>query len=161
MKRALSSTLALSAVGLVALALSEGFTDKAVIPIPGDVPTIGFGATQGVKLGDTTTPERALRRLTLDIDQYERAVRQCANVPMLQSEYDRWVDMTYNIGAAAFCRSTMARELSAGNRVAACDGILLYKKAAGKDCSVPANRCMGLWKRRLEAHEGCMKDAAQ
>ena len=56
--------LALSAATLVGLALSEGYTDKAVIPVPGDRPTKGFGATfnpdgSAVRLGDTTTPPRA------------------------------------------------------------------------------------------------------
>jgi len=60
------ASLALSAAALVGLAGYEGFRDKAYIPVPGDVPTIGFGSTHGVKMGDTITPERALIRLLED-----------------------------------------------------------------------------------------------
>ena len=44
--------MVLSAAALVGLALHEGYSDKAIIPVKGDVPTIGFGTTGGVKMGD-------------------------------------------------------------------------------------------------------------
>lgn len=56
------AALTLSAAALVGIVLHEGYTDHAVIPVKGDVPTIGFGTTTGVKLGDTTTPPKALAR---------------------------------------------------------------------------------------------------
>ena len=56
------AALTLSAAALVGIVLHEGYTDRAVIPVKGDVPTIGFGTTTGVKLGDTTTPPKALAR---------------------------------------------------------------------------------------------------
>ena len=56
------AALTLSAAALVGIVLHEGYTDRAVIPVKGDVPTIGFGTTSGVKLGDTTTPPKALAR---------------------------------------------------------------------------------------------------
>ncbi|MBD3814505.1 MAG: lysozyme, partial [Betaproteobacteria bacterium] len=39
--------LTLSAAALVGIVLHEGYTDRAVIPVKGDVPTIGFGTTTG------------------------------------------------------------------------------------------------------------------
>ncbi len=39
------SALALSASALVGLALKEGYTDKAIQPLPGDKWTNGFGST--------------------------------------------------------------------------------------------------------------------
>ena len=50
--------LTLSASGFSAWKLNEGFTDHAVIPTKGDVPTIGHGSTRWedgtrVRLGDT------------------------------------------------------------------------------------------------------------
>jgi lysozyme len=155
--RIVAGGLALSAAGFIALVTQEGYTDKAIIPVKGDVPTVGFGQTKGVKLGDTTTPVRALIRFQDEIDDYEDAVRTCANVPMYQKEYDLYVDMTYNIGAGAFCKSTMAKRLNAGDYKGACDAILLYKYAGKNDCSVPNNKvCAGLWNRRLESHATCL-----
>jgi lysozyme len=42
MRRTLAG-LTLSATALVGIVLHEGYTDRAVIPVQGDVPTIGFG----------------------------------------------------------------------------------------------------------------------
>ena len=44
--RTFIGALALSAAGLIALVAHEGYTDKAVVPVPGDRPTVGFGSTQ-------------------------------------------------------------------------------------------------------------------
>lgn len=155
--RIIAAALSLSAAGFITLAVHEGYTDQAIIPIKGDVPTLGFGQTQGVKMGDTTTPIRALIRFKSEIDEYEGAIKRCANVPMQQAEYDLWVNLTYNIGGSAFCKSSMASRLREGDYKGACDAILLYKYAGGNDCSIPNNRvCPGLWKRRLEAHQTCL-----
>ena len=47
------AALSLSAAAFIGLVVHEGYTDRAVIPVTGDVPTIGFGTTGGVKMGDT------------------------------------------------------------------------------------------------------------
>ena len=53
MNRIQLAALTLSAATLVGIAVHEGYRDTAYIPVPGDVPTIGFGTTGGVKMGDT------------------------------------------------------------------------------------------------------------
>jgi len=53
------AALTLSAAALVGIVLHEGYTDRAVIPVKGDVPTIGFGTTTGVSWA---TPPRRRRR---------------------------------------------------------------------------------------------------
>ncbi len=60
--RSALAALALTASTLVGIALHEGYKEQAYIPVPGDVPTIGFGTTAGVRMGDRTTPERSLVR---------------------------------------------------------------------------------------------------
>lgn len=122
------AALALSAAGFVGIALNEGYTDKAVIPIPGDVPTLGFGTTGGVKLGDKTTPPAALARALQDVSKYEGAIKQCVRVPLHQYEYDVYVDFAYNIGAAAFCKSTLVKKLNAGDYAGACAEISRWVK---------------------------------
>ncbi len=56
------AALALSAIGFAGIVAHEGYSDKAIIPVPGDKPTIGFGTTEGVKAGDTITPPKAVIR---------------------------------------------------------------------------------------------------
>lgn len=122
------AALALSAAGFVGITLNEGYTDKAVIPIPGDVPTIGFGTTGGVKLGDRTTPPKALARALTDVSKFEGAVKKCVHVPLHQYEYDAYIDLAYNIGQTNFCGSTLVEKLNAGDYAGACAEISRWVK---------------------------------
>lgn len=148
--------LALSAAGLVGILLQEGYSDRAIIPVPGDVPTLGFGTTEGVKMGDRITPPRAVERALSDVQKYEGAIKQCVTVPVTQGEYDAFTSLAYNVGPGAFCRSTLVKKLNAGDYDGACDQILRWRFFQGKDCSDPAQRCSGLWKRRQHEYAQCM-----
>jgi lysozyme len=146
--------LALSAAGFIGIAVQEGYSDKAIIPVKGDVPTIGFGTTEGVKLGDITTPPKALSRALKDVQKYEGAIRQCIKVPLHQYEYDAYVSLAYNVGPGAFCGSTLASKVNTLDYPGACAEILRWRYFQGKDCALPENArlCGGLWARRqLEA----------
>ena len=155
------SALALSASALIGLAINEGYTDRAIIPTKGDVPTLGFGTTtrpdgSPVRMGDTTTPVDALQRKARDLVKFEGAVKRCVRVPLHQAEYDVYVDMSYNIGTGGFCGSTIVKRLNGQDYAGACDAILMWNRVARQDCSVPGNKiCWGLWERRLAAHSKC------
>ena len=141
--------LVLSASALVSIAVHESFRGEAYIPVQGDVPTIGFGTTENVKLGDKISVERALVKLMADSSKFEKAVKECAPVPMYQYEFDAYVSLTYNIGSSAFCKSTLAKYLNAGDYKKACEEILRWDKFKGK--SLP-----GLTKRRKEEYIKCL-----
>ncbi len=148
------SALVLAASTLVGLALNEGYTDKAVIPVPGDVPTKGFGTTRNadgspVRMGDTTTPQRALVDLLRDASKFEQAVKRCAPVPMYTWEFSAYVSFAYNVGEGAFCKSTLARRLNAGDYAGACAELLKWDKVG--------NRVVrGLTIRRQAEYKECM-----
>jgi lysozyme len=142
------AALSLSAAALVGLALHEGYRENAYIPVPGDVPTIGFGTTEDVELGDKTTPERALVRLLKDANRFESAVQSCVKVPLHQYEYDAYVSLTYNIGPRAFCGSTLVKRLNQSDYSGACLEILKWDKFKGKPLP-------GLTKRRQEEYLKC------
>ena len=156
------AALALSASSLIGLAVSEGYTDLAIIPTKGDVPTLGFGTTtrpdgSPVRMGDQTNPVEALQRKQLDLVRFEGALKQCVHVPLHQAEYDVYVDMAYNIGTAGFCGSTIVRRLNAQDYAGACNAILMWNRVAQQRCDIPGNRvCWGLWQRRIALHERCM-----
>lgn len=120
LKRIIVGGLSLTAAGLISIATWEGFKDEAYIPVPGDVPTIGFGSTEGVKLGDTISVPDALNRLEADVRVAEDAVRSCVTVPLMPYEFDAYVSLAYNIGGSAFCNSTLVRKLNSGNYQGAC-----------------------------------------
>lgn len=156
--RIVVAALTLSFAGGVAIMQREDYRGEAYIPTKGDVPTIGFGSTEGVQLGDKTTPVRALVRAASELDtKYERAVKRCVTAPLHQAEYDVYVSMAYNIGTAGFCGSTIVKRANAGDYAGACDAILLWKKYRGIDCSRPNKVCGGLWKDRQRDHARCME----
>lgn len=131
-RRTAISGLAASAVLLVSLALKEGYSDDAYTPVKGDVPTIGFGTTEGVKMGDKITPPKALARTLSDIQKYEGAIKQCVTVPLYQYEYDAYVSLAYNIGSGAFCGSTLVKKLNNSDYHGACLEILKWTRFKGQ-----------------------------
>jgi lysozyme len=151
-QRRAAASLVLSAATLVGIAIHEQYRGDAYLPTPQDVPTVGFGTTEGVKLGDKITPERALVRLLADAGRFEQAVKRCAPVPMHQHEFDAYVSFTYNVGEGAFCGSTLAKKLNAGDYPGACRELLRWDKQAGKTLR-------GLTVRRQAEYRQCMGEA--
>ena len=123
--------LAVSAAALVGIATHEGYRSEAYKDTVG-VPTIGFGETAGVKMGDKTTAERALVQLLESTEKHADAIRQCIHVPLYQHEFDAYVSLAYNIGAGNFCRSTLVKKLNAKDYAGACDEIKRWNKVGGK-----------------------------
>lgn len=150
MKRHDIAAISLSATALVALVVHEGYRGDAYIPVAGDVPTIGFGTTSGVKLGDRTTPEKALQVAMKDVQSFEGALQSCVTVPLSQHEYDVFISLSYNIGSSAFCKSTLVKKLNAGDYIGACQEISKWDKFKGK--SLP-----GLTKRRQSEMKTCLE----
>ena len=149
-----TAALILSASALIGIAFHESYKDTAYIPVPGDVPTIGFGSTTNadgspVRLGQRTTPIAALKRLGDDVQKFETAVKTCAPVPLHQFEFDAYVSLTYNIGPTAFCKSTLAKKLNQFDYEGACKEILRWDKFQGKPLA-------GLTKRRQEEYQTCI-----
>lgn len=145
------TSLTLSAAAFVSLIVAEGWTEKAIIPVKGDVPTIGFGTTDNVKLGDKTDPVASVKMAFRDITKFEGALKQCVKVPLSQSEYDSWAQFTYNIGASAFCKSTAVKLLNEGRYQEACNEMLKWVYVKG-------NKVQGLVNRRQKEHAQCISD---
>lgn len=162
--RAAIGALALSAAGLISLVSHEGYRDKAYIPVPGDRPTVGFGSTFNpdgtpVKMGDTTTPQKALRMTLAHIGKDELNLRRCVTGDLSPAEYDILVNFAYWRGSGGACRSDVVKNINAGNYVAACEAYLNLdsRKATGRDCKEPGSGCSGVWRRAQERHKQCME----
>lgn len=128
------AALTLSASAFVGIAVHEAYRGEAYLPTPNDVPTIGFGTTEGVKMGDRITVERALVRLLADADRFQRDLKACiGDVPLHQHEWDAYVSWAYNVGTGAACRSTLVRKLkqTPPDYSGACAELLRWDKQAG------------------------------
>jgi GH24 family phage-related lysozyme (muramidase) len=162
--RVLVAGLTLSMAAFVGIAVNEGYVERAMIPTKNDVPTVGLGSTSyedgsKVRLGDRVTPVRAIVLASNHISGEEKVFRDSLpDVKLYQGEYDLYMDWVYQYGTGAWSRSSMRRELLAGNYRAACDALLRYRFAGGFDCSTPGNKvCSGVWTRQLERHKKCME----
>ena len=131
-QRVLITSLVFSAVGLVGLALHEGFRPDAY-PDAVNVNTIGFGSTEGVKLGDRITVERGLVMLAADVSRHEAGLRACiGDVPLYQREWDAYVSWTFNVGVGAACGSTLVKKLRALDYVGACNELTRWNRAGNR-----------------------------
>ncbi|PLP96980.1 glycoside hydrolase family protein [Cupriavidus pauculus] len=160
--------LTLSTAGLLTWQASEGFTDHAVIPTKGDVPTIGHGSTRyedgrPVRMGDTITRERAavLARNLMTADE-RRFAASLPGVKLYPEEFDIYMNFTGQFGITNWRASSMRRDLIAGDYVGACNALLLYKFSAKYDCSTkingePNKRCYGVWTRQQERNRKCLE----
>lgn len=149
MNRPSLAGLSISGIALIGLLVAEGYRDTAYIPVPGDVPTIGFGTTENVRMGQRIDVPQALNRALVDVQKFEGAMKRCVTVPLYQHEYDAYVSLIYNIGEGAFCRSTLVRLLNKADYSGACKQILRWDNFKGKPLR-------GLTIRREKEYAMCM-----
>jgi lysozyme len=146
--RAAVASLVVSATTLVGIAMHEGYMENAYLDSVG-VPTIGFGETNGVQLGQKTSPTRALATLLQSADKHAQGMSSCIQVPIHQHEFDAYISLTYNIGVGNFCRSTLVKKLNAQDYGGACKEILRWNRAGGQVLN-------GLTKRRQQEYKKCI-----
>lgn len=125
--RSIVAVLCVSAAGFAGIVTHESYTDRAIIPVPGDVPTYGLGATvkedgSPVRMGDTITPPKAIRLSVSHIAKDEKQLRLCFGdeTQLYQHEWDAYVSLAYNIGPGAVCNSSIPDKVKAGQYEAAC-----------------------------------------
>ena len=160
--RIVVAALSLSAAGFGAMVAHESYTTTAVIPVPGDVPTVGFGSTlrddgTPVRMGDTITPPKAVQRSLAHIGRDESRLKRCITAPLHQAEYDLLVDHAYQYGAEATCNSGIVRAVNAGQYAQACDQYARWRFVAGRDCALPGSGCRGVALRAQERRTKCLE----
>jgi lysozyme len=97
-----------------------------------DVPTIGYGHTRGVKIGDVCTAEQADAWLLEDLKDAEACVNGAVTVPLTQPEFDACVSLVFNIGCGNFRRSTLLRKLLDSDYDGCSLEFARWNKAGGK-----------------------------
>lgn len=91
--------------------------------------TIGYGTTHGVQPGQTITEPEALHRLTGTVEAMADVLATAIHVPVTQNQFDACVCFAYNVGTGAFTRSTLLRNLNAGEYAAAAEQFLRWTHA--------------------------------
>lgn len=107
----------LSKKGYAFLGKEEGLRLKAYRDSKG-IPTIGYGNTyyedgSPVKMGDVISKDRAIELFRLIVAKFEAGVNEMVTRELNQNQFDALVSLAYNIGLAAFKRSTVLRRVNA------------------------------------------------
>jgi lysozyme len=123
--------------GLLAIVRHEGVVPGPYLDVK-NVWTFGIGHTSAAGPPDPATMPRgmpadldagireAFRLFRTDLAAYEAEVRRAVTVPLAPHEFDALVSFHYNTGAIA--RATLTKLLNAGNRVAAADAFLNWRR---------------------------------
>jgi lysozyme len=154
MKTRLKKAGKFTTIGAAVIALVgvwEGVRTTAYRDIIG-IPTVCFGETRGVKMGDKYTLEECKAMLGDAVIEFEQGIRKCLKNPdsIPDKVYVTSLSLSYNIGQSAFCKSTVARRLNEGNYRAACNAFPAWNKAGGKVSK-------GLINRRAEEKKICLQ----
>lgn len=109
---------------------------------PAGVPTIGYGHTAGVKMGDKISQAQAETLLRADLEKYEKHVSGYDHTyGWTQTEFDALVSFAFNLGSIDKLTASGTR-----SKKQIAEKMLLYCKAAGKELA-------GLKKRRQAERE--------
>lgn len=116
---------------------------------PAGVPTIGYGHTAGVRMGQKITQQQAETYLRQDLEKYEKNVAKYEDkYKWNQNEFDAMVSFSYNLGSIDQLTANGTR-----SKAVIAEKMLLYDKAGGKVLA-------GLTKRRKAERELFLKPCA-
>jgi lysozyme len=103
--------------GIAIIRKYEGLRLQAYI-CPSGLPTIGFGATfyengSRVQLGDKISRDRADQLLFFQVKLFADEVQRTVKVKLNENQLGALVSFCFNVGGAAFGKSTLARKVNA------------------------------------------------
>ncbi len=117
--------------GLALIRQFEGLRLSAY-KCPAGVATIGWGATKGVRMGQTITKDEAERMLRDDAQRFADHIAALVKVKLSQHQIDALVSFVYNVGPSAFAGSTMLRLINQGLYADAARQFQRWNKAGGE-----------------------------
>lgn len=135
----------------------EGLRTRAYKDIVG-VPTVCYGETRGVEMGDSYTKQQCLDMLQKGVQEFYVQIDPCMPDDLPAASQAAFTSLAYNIGTGVkgkwgrgFCSSkSIQTAFARGDYKAACNAILLFDKAGGK-------RIKGLTNRRQAEHRLCLQ----
>lgn len=144
----------LTVAGALAVSLIgdfEGLSTSAYRDVVG-IPTICFGETKNVRMGDVKTIAECKAMFGGRLVEFEGHMRACLRAPdqIPDKPYVVFLSLSYNIGSAAFCKSSVAKLINQGAVRAACERLVVFDWAGGR-------RVPGLTRRRAEERQLCLE----
>lgn len=135
----------------------EGLRLEAYLDIVG-VPTVCYGETKGVTLGDNYTKTQCDAMFSQEVLDYRDRLRPALTsdtvANRLSLERDAaYTSLAYNVGVSGTAKSTAVRRLNQGDIAGGCEALGWWNKAGGRVVR-------GLVNRRAEETDLCMRGLA-
>lgn len=100
--------------GLIFIKSFEGFSSAPYLCLAG-YKTIGYGhVMQKGENFASITEDKALELLRKDILHTESRVSRLTHVALIQNQFDALISFVFNVGAAAYQRSTLRAKVNRG-----------------------------------------------
>lgn len=131
----------------------EGLRINAYLD-PVGIPTICFGETLGVSLGDQATVSECHHMLKPRLVGFLKEMRTCTDVALPAKTEAAFLSFTYNLGSGVYCTNIAKKRINKGKLVEACEALDLYVYAGGRVLR-------GLVKRRTEERNLCLAGLAE
>lgn len=145
-KGGLVAALAVAVVGAHEGLRTQAYRDAV------DAPTVCYGETRGVRMGQRYTKPECDAMLARRLDEFADGMERCmpSARAMPERRYVAHLSLSYNIGTGAFCRSSVVRLTNAGHVREGCDAFLKWDRAGGRPLA-------GLTRRRREERAMCLE----
>lgn len=137
---------AVISIAMPFVAREEGLRTVAYLD-SANVPTICYGETNGVKLGDKKTSKECEDIFKMRLGAISAVVDATISPTLPPETHAALTSWAYNVGTTAMRNSTLVKRANAGDLRGACDELLKWKFAAGKPI---------LLKRRERERELCL-----
>lgn len=143
-------------IAMALVAPFEGRLNHAYLDIS-SVPTICYGHTKGVKLGQTLSDPTCDALLAHDLGEAMAVVDRYVTQPMPEPRRAALTSFVFNVGGTAFVQSTLLKKLNAGQPQAACDELMRWIYAGRP----PKRPVAGLIRRRAIERQLCLVPAPE
>jgi len=96
------------------------------------IPTVCYGETEGVKVGDTYTKAQCEQMLAKKLPRYAAEIDKCFKVQPSEKVAAAFISLAYNVGSGGVCRSSAMRKWNDGDKRGACDAFMVWNRAGGR-----------------------------
>lgn len=155
LKTRIGVSLAAGAISIATAVVSfyEGYEPAAYLD-PVGIPTICYGHTATVRMGQTLSQAECTALLQQDLGQAFEVVDSRAQVELSAPTRAALASFVYNVGEGNFARSTLLRKLNRGDLSGACRELSRWVYTGGRKLN-------GLVKRRATERELCLAGLEQ
>lgn len=139
----------------------EGKHNKAYLDLV-NVPTICYGTTKNVRLGDVKDDNECMRLLRAEIERIDRLIDRHVVVELKPYERAALISFTYNVGDGGFLASDARKRFNRGDHQGGCNALATRYTDAhgvcrGYGCGWAKGKMVrGLQNRRLDERSLCL-----